>query len=339
MGVWEANTLANDDAGEFLSGLMGSRRRWWVVEQALRKASEKGGYLECRIAFPAIAAAEVVAAARFRHSEELEDDVVVWATHSPPRDIAILETLALAAIRRIASESEAKELSEGAGTLDVWLRSLQQLSERIAGPPGNPPQERKSRRRVRVRQGDVIQLSLPNGKYAYGRVGDGETIHVYSGLTDRPNSPPIGSRTFLFNRTGIVSLIKDGTLPIVGFDAWDNDEPGRISRCYTGAYPSFCLNDSLGNAKWVSAIECWGLSNCGWYDLQTFVDRILEGEFGRIAISEWPILPDEQGQLKRMRWEDWGPENEAKFKRENQQPIDRRAEIDELVKEYWGRQK
>jgi hypothetical protein len=51
-----------------------------------------------------------------------------------------------------------------------------------------------SRRRPRV--GDVIQVTLPTGRYAYGRVLQDASVAFYSGATAEPGLPPIDSRDY-----------------------------------------------------------------------------------------------------------------------------------------------
>ena len=48
-----------------------------------------------------------------------------------------------------------------------------------------------SRRRPRV--GDVIQVTLPTGRYAYGRVLRDASVAFYSGTTVQPGLPPVGT--------------------------------------------------------------------------------------------------------------------------------------------------
>ena len=46
--------------------------------------------------------------------------------------------------------------------------------------------------------GDVIQLKLPSGRYAYGRVYRDASVAFYRLQTDEPAEPPVGSRDFAF---------------------------------------------------------------------------------------------------------------------------------------------
>ncbi len=41
--------------------------------------------------------------------------------------------------------------------------------------------------------GDVIELPLPSGQYAYGRVYRDATVAFYTRLSNTPGQPPLGS--------------------------------------------------------------------------------------------------------------------------------------------------
>ena len=53
-------------------------------------------------------------------------------------------------------------------------------------------------KRSRPKPGTVVQIPLPDGKYAYGRVYDDAGLGVYRQVSDLPGRPPIGSRDFQF---------------------------------------------------------------------------------------------------------------------------------------------
>jgi hypothetical protein len=64
--------------------------------------------------------------------------------------------------------------------------------------------------------GDVVQVALPNGEYAYGRVLRDAAVAFYRARSKEPNQPPTGSREFQF-----VVRIYDSVLgkwPVVGSD-------------------------------------------------------------------------------------------------------------------------
>ena len=70
--------------------------------------------------------------------------------------------------------------------------------------------------RVRVRIGDVLEIPLPNGKFAYGRVYDDAGVGIYEEISDTPGNPPIGSRKFMFNVGIYEDVLTTGEWEIVG---------------------------------------------------------------------------------------------------------------------------
>jgi hypothetical protein len=72
--------------------------------------------------------------------------------------------------------------------------------------------------------GDVIQVMLPTGRYAYGRVLRDASVAFYRGTTAEPGLPPIGSRDYQF----VVGVYDDvpGSegAPVVGHDSAQGPE-------------------------------------------------------------------------------------------------------------------
>src|SRR5438046_3379175 len=48
------------------------------------------------------------------------------------------------------------------------------------------------------RLGDVIEIPLPRGRFAYGRIYRDAAVGFYRARTTEPDKPPIGSRDFTF---------------------------------------------------------------------------------------------------------------------------------------------
>ena len=75
-----------------------------------------------------------------------------------------------------------------------------------------------------MKVGDVFQIPLPDGRFAYARVYRDASIGVYREVSETPNNPPIGSRDFLF----IVGMYKDvpktNNWPKVGKDSFSTPE-------------------------------------------------------------------------------------------------------------------
>jgi hypothetical protein len=83
---------------------------------------------------------------------------------------------------------------------------------------------KNSKKTILAKVGDVFQIGLLNGKYAYGRVYKDASVGVYREITDSPNLPPIGSRDFLFNVGMYKDILSSDEFPIVGFNPFKDGE-------------------------------------------------------------------------------------------------------------------
>jgi Immunity protein 26 len=50
----------------------------------------------------------------------------------------------------------------------------------------------------RPKLGDIVQIDLPNGRYAFGRVLRDASIGIYREVANEPADAPIGSRDYVF---------------------------------------------------------------------------------------------------------------------------------------------
>ncbi len=66
--------------------------------------------------------------------------------------------------------------------------------------------------------GDVIQLTLPNGRYAYGRVLRDASVAFYSETSAGPGVPPVGSRDYQFVVGVYDDVLTSEGVSIVGHD-------------------------------------------------------------------------------------------------------------------------
>jgi Immunity protein 26 len=71
------------------------------------------------------------------------------------------------------------------------------------------------RRRVQRRVGDIFQIDLPDGRFAYGKVFRDASIGIYQRVFDSPVFPPIDS-PFVFVVGLYDDILKSGMWPIVG---------------------------------------------------------------------------------------------------------------------------
>lgn len=128
-----------------------------------------------------------------------------------------------------------------------------------------------SRRKPKV--GDVVQILLPSGGVAYGRVLRDASIAVYDPITGGAGALPIGSRDFLFT----VGIYDDALkkLPIVGHDPSQNPEedwppPNSVTDMITGRTSIY----HHGEIRPAEPDACEGLEPAAVWDLHHIVERI-----------------------------------------------------------------
>lgn len=88
--------------------------------------------------------------------------------------------------------------------------------------------------------GDVIQLTLPSGRYAYGRVLRDASVAFYRETTAQPGMPPIGSRNYQFVVGVYDDVLTSEDVSVVGHDPRQGPEddwppPNSISDPISGA--------------------------------------------------------------------------------------------------------
>src|SRR5688500_9770924 len=114
-------------------------------------------------------------------------------------------------------------------------------------------------RKRKPKLGDVFQILLPDGRYAYGRVFRDASVGIYRMLSDAPNCPPTDE-----NYQFIVGLYRDllesGKWPIIANRRFPDDAGGWP--------PPYCIRDPIsgrfeiyhkGQTRKASEAECSGL--------------------------------------------------------------------------------
>ena len=129
--------------------------------------------------------------------------------------------------------------------------------------------------KIRVNVGDVFQINLPTGKFAYGRVYQDALVKIYKKVTDEHNNPPIGSRNFLFQVGMYADLLTTGKLQIVGHDPFKSEEdswgdPSCIQDPISNNYSIY----HKGNIRDSTKEECEGLEKAAVWDLNHIIERI-----------------------------------------------------------------
>lgn len=155
MGAWGTGSFENDDALDFVVRLEHEG------ETAIRAALEDvtglgaGGYLEAPDASSAIAAGEVVAAARDGDVSRLPEAAQGWlAGHGDGLATPALLVLAHRAVERVLMQSELKELWEEGDAdaqSEAWATGVRQLIARLQATPSNPKAQAPKRRKPRKR--------------------------------------------------------------------------------------------------------------------------------------------------------------------------------------------
>jgi hypothetical protein len=124
----------------------------------------------------------------------------------------------------------------------------------------------------------VVQIELPNGRYAYGRVYDEAGLGIYSQMTDEPHKPPIGSRDFQFIVGVYNKVLTSGKWPTVGEDPFgEKEDPWPPPRCIIDSISGEYSIYHHGKTRPASADECQHLEVTAVWDGDHIIDRILHG--------------------------------------------------------------
>jgi hypothetical protein len=131
MGAWGAGVFENDDAGDWVWELEDDNDAS-VLHEALAAAVDTplDEPVEAPDASNALAAAEIVAAARGRHGAQLPSEAREWIGRNAAVVDARTVALATAAVERISINSELKDLWEDAQS-DEWSLVVSDLLERL----------------------------------------------------------------------------------------------------------------------------------------------------------------------------------------------------------------
>jgi len=150
------------------------------------------------------------------------------------------------------------------------------------------------RKSQRPKPGDVIQIPLPNGRFAYGRLYKDASIAIYGEMSDRPLSPPIGSRQYAFVVGIYREVLTSGDWPRIGHDPFQGTEdmyppPMSIKDPITGAYSIY----HKGHVIPASDTECIHLEPAAAWNAHHVIERIMKQDACR-----WPrLLSREQAAM------------------------------------------
>ena len=132
-------------------------------------------------------------------------------------------------------------------------------------------------RRTRPKVGDVIQITLPNGRHAYGRVLRDASVAFYRGTTGEPRRPPIGSRDYQFVVGVYDDVLKSERVSVVGHDPSRNADDEWP--------PPACVRDPItGQTKLyhkgvigpATDDECRDLEPAAVWDYDHLIERLMK---------------------------------------------------------------
>jgi hypothetical protein len=134
MGAWGTSSFANDDALDWLAELEMSTE-WTDVRSAL-EAVHRGDYVDAPTGAVALAAAEVVAAARGRVGADMPEEVTDWLADAATMDPALV-ALAVRAVEAVAASGHTSELrtlwdDADADDRDAWHAGVVDLRARLS---------------------------------------------------------------------------------------------------------------------------------------------------------------------------------------------------------------
>lgn len=125
--------------------------------------------------------------------------------------------------------------------------------------------------------GDVVQVALPNGHYAYGRVLRDGAVAFYRVRSAGPGQPPIGSREFDFIVGVYEDVLTSGTWPVIGKDpSSDPDEDWPPPESVTDPITKRVKIYERGQMRVGSEGEAGRLEPAAVWDSQHVLDRLMQ---------------------------------------------------------------
>lgn len=131
MSAWGSRSFENDSACDWLAELAGIR----ALRATLTRVVKAKAASDVDDASAAIAAAEVIAAARGHALKGAPDEVATWVARHGDKVTAADARLAVRAIARVQAGSELQELWAGHGKANPWTREVGKLLARLAAKP------------------------------------------------------------------------------------------------------------------------------------------------------------------------------------------------------------
>ena len=131
-------------------------------------------------------------------------------------------------------------------------------------------------RRRRPRVGDVVQFSLPDGRYAYARVLGDAAAAFYAETSDGPGQPPIGSREYQFVVGIYDDVLRSDDVPVVGHDpSLDPDDEWPPPMSVTDPITRSVRVYERGIIRPARYEELSGLEPAAVWDLHHVIERLM----------------------------------------------------------------
>lgn len=131
-GAWTSDSFGNDDAMDWANRCAGSHGPTFIAGSLDSALSD--GYLEAPDGSFAVAAAEVVAAARGKPAKALPKELSSWLDRQQRAEISTLAPIAAKAVSRVLNgpKSELRELwQENKKEFPAWRGHMQSLIARL----------------------------------------------------------------------------------------------------------------------------------------------------------------------------------------------------------------
>ena len=125
------------------------------------------------------------------------------------------------------------------------------------------------------RVGDIFQIPLPDGRYAYGKIFRDASIGIYETIFDSPAELPIDS-PFAFIVGLYDDVLKSATWPIIGHEPFNSTEdewppPHFIKDVISDDYSVY----HKGVIRPSTETECGGLEQAAVWDVEHIIERIM----------------------------------------------------------------
>lgn len=132
MGAWGPGSFENDDASDWVDDLEGSSGIGLLKEAF--KAVEKNKFPESPDCCIAVAAAEVVAAAKGKPCADFPEALRAWLdSHKDINAIKALDKVTGLVLNKVQLKSELKEEWEESDDWLAWSKALNDLQNRLRG--------------------------------------------------------------------------------------------------------------------------------------------------------------------------------------------------------------